>query len=271
MPATRARDLQQAPRRIARRAGAAAGLAALLAGTLLAALAGCTTPGGAGGITREQGEAILAELRGIRAELAAQHGKPAQAAEPQPTTVRLADVAGHVLGAAGAPVTVVEFTDYQCPFCKRFHDRTWPEIRKNYVDTGKVRFVVRDLPLPFHEHAMPAAIAARCAGEQGKYWPARDLLFGSQETLTAEAVRQAMLGIGLEAAAYDACARRPGWQQAIEADVAEAERIGINGTPGFVIARKSGGQLEGALVLGAQPYAVFASRIDALLAEPAKP
>jgi len=238
---------------------------------LLAALAGCTTPAGAGGLTREQGEAILAQLREIRAELAAQRSKPAPAAEPQPTTVRLADVAAHVLGAANAPVTVVEFTDYECPFCKRFHDQTWPEIRKNYVDTGKVRFVVRDLPLPFHEHAMPAAIAARCAGEQGKYWPARDRLFGSQAILTAEAVRQALLGIALEAAAYDACARRPGWQQSIEADVAEAERIGINGTPGFVIARKTGGQLEGALVLGAQPYAVFAARIDALLAEPARP
>ena len=271
MPATLARDPERAARRTIRRAGTRAGLAALLAGVLLAALAGCTTPAGAGGLTREQGEAILAQLREIRAELAAQRSKPAPAAEPQPTTVRLADVAAHVLGAANAPVTVVEFTDYECPFCKRFHDQTWPEIRKNYVDTGKVRFVVRDLPLPFHEHAMPAAIAARCAGEQGKYWPARDRLFGSQAILTAEAVRQALLGIALEAAAYDACARRPGWQQSIEADVAEAERIGINGTPGFVIARKTGGQLEGALVLGAQPYAVFAARIDALLAEPARP
>jgi protein-disulfide isomerase len=279
MSATRARDRHRPPRRTVRRARTSAGraatlaatLTALLGGALLTALAGCTTPGGAAGITREQGDAILAELRDIRKELAAQRTKPVQAEEPKPATVRLADVAAHVLGAADAPVTVVEFTDYQCPFCKRFHDRTWPEIRKNYVDTGKVRFLVRDLPLPFHEHAMPAAVAARCAGEQGKYWPARDLLFGAQETLSAEAVRKAMLGIGLAAAAYDACARRPDWQQSIQVDVAEAERIGINGTPGFVVTRKSGGQLEGTLVLGAQPYAVFASRIDALLAEPAEP
>ena len=249
----------------------AAQLAGLFAGVLLATLAGCATPGVSDGITREQGEAILAELRDIHRELAAQHAKPALADDPPRATVRLADVTTHVLGAANAPVTVVEFTDYQCPFCKRFHDRTWPDIRKNYVDTGKVRFVVRDLPLSFHDHALPAAIAARCAGEQGKYWPARDRLFGAQDALTAEAVRKAVLGIGVEAAAYDACLKRPGWREAIQVDVAEAERIGITGTPGFLVARRSGGQLEGVLVLGAQPYAVFSSRIDALLAEPAKP
>ena len=254
------------------RAGRAASLAgALLAGALLAAFAGCTTPAGADAITHEQADAILAELHDIRKELLAQRAKPAPAEEPQAATVRLADVAAHTLGAANAPVTLIEFTDYQCPFCKRFHDRTWPEIRKNYVDTGKVRFVVRDLPLTFHEQAMPAAIAARCAGEQGKYWPARDLLFGSQEALAAATVRKALLGIGVEPSAFDACARRPNWQQLIQVDVAEAERIGVTGTPGFVVARRSGGQLEGALVLGAQPYAVFASRIDALLAEPARP
>ena len=280
MPAIRARDSQRAPRQPVRRPGThsrlARALGTLLAGVLLAALAGCSTADGAtadgsGGITRDQGDAIIAELREIRKELAAQRSKPAPAEEQPPATVRLADVVTHVLGAANAPVTVVEFTDYQCPFCKRFHDRTWPEIRKNYVDTGKVRFVVRDLPLPFHEHAMPGAIAARCAEEQGKYWQARDLFFGAQETLSAAVARKALLGAGLDAGGFDACVKRPGWQQAIQVDVAEAERIGITGTPGFVIARRTAGQLEGALVLGAQPYSVFASRIDALLADPAKP
>ena len=274
MPAVSARDLNLPRLRVVPRARAgrlATRAVAVLAGALLTALAGCATPGAAAGITREQADAILVELRDLHKELLAQRANPAPAAEAQaPATVRLADVGTQVLGAANAAVTVVEFTDYQCPFCKRFHDRTWPEIRKNYVDTGKVRFVVRDLPLPFHEHAMPAAIAARCANEQGKYWPARELLFGSQETLTAEAVRKAMVSIGVAAAAFDECARRPDWQQSIQVDVAEADRIGINGTPGFVIARRSGGQLEGALVLGAQPYSVFAARIDALLAQPAR-
>jgi protein-disulfide isomerase len=245
--------------------------AILLAGTLLAVLAGCTTQGAAAGITQAQGDAILAELRGIRQELAAQRAPPAPADPPAPAVVNLADVATHVLGAASAPVTLVEFTDYQCPFCKRFHDRTWPDIRKNYVDTGKVRFVVRDLPLTFHEQAMPGAIAARCADLQGKYWQARDRLFGTQETLSAATARAALIGAGVEASAYDACVKRPDWPQLIAADVAEADRIGVTGTPGFVIARKVGGQLSGELVLGAQPYAVFAARIDALLAGPAKP
>jgi len=230
------------------------------------ALAGCSVQGPANGLTHDQGDAIIAELKEIhRTLLEQQRDKPADPDPAQPAKVQLDDSALHTLGAASAKVILVEFTDYQCPFCKRFHDRTWPDLKRDYVDTGKVRYVVRDMPLSFHAAALPAAEAARCAGEQGKFWELHDALFALQEKLSAATIRKAALDLGVAATLFDQCLKNPATHQAIEADTAEGDRIGVNGTPGFVLAEKRNGKLEGALVLGAQPTAVFTSRLDALL------
>jgi protein-disulfide isomerase len=189
-----------------------------------------------------------------------------KAADPTAGTVRMPDVALHVLGSADAPITMVEFTDYQCPYCRRFHEQSWPDLKKNYVDTGKVRFIVRDLPLDFHDQALPSAVAARCAGEQGKYWPMYDALLSQTEALNKDSARKLAVAAGVELPAFDSCLHNPAIRHAIESDIAEAQRIGVTGTPGFVIAQRRDGQLEGALMLGAQPSAAFSSRIDALLA-----
>jgi protein-disulfide isomerase len=235
---------------------------------LLSVLAGCAVQAAAGGMTAEQADAMLAELKDIKRILAEQRPKPPEAeAAPSPAKVRLEDVAQNVIGAAGAPVTLIEFTDYQCPFCKRFYERTWPELKRKYVDTGKVRLVVRDMPLSFHAQALPAAIAARCAGEQGRFAAVFDALFSAAE-LSAESIRGILKSAGVAPDVYDRCAASPAVRQAISVDSSEAERLGINGTPGFVIAQKSNGKLEGGLVVGAQPTAVFTSRLDALLAPP---
>lgn len=85
-----------------------------------------------------------------------------------------------VLGNANAPITIIEFSDYECPFCKRFYDQTFGQIKKDYIDTGKVKFIYRDYPLSFHPGAEPAAQAANCAGEQGKYWEMHDKIFQAQ-------------------------------------------------------------------------------------------
>ena len=225
------------------------------------------------GPSAAQGEEILRELREIKQLLLEQRGKAtetasAPAAPAAPGTVSL-DAAPHdSVGQLSAPITLVEYTDYQCPFCKRFHERTWPELKKRYVDTGKVRFEVRDMPLQFHEQALPAAIAARCAGRQGKFWPVFETLLASPEALTAEGPRRAALAAGVAAPAFEACLRDPTVRNAIEADVQDAERIGVDGTPGFVIAQRRGDKLEGTLLLGAQSASVFAKRLDALLAAP---
>ena len=232
---------------------------------LLATLGGCGAQGGAPAMTREQGEQVLHELGDIKRLLAEQKGKPADADPAQPAKVVLDDVAVNVVGNAAAAVTLIEFTDYQCPFCRRFHERTWPELKKKYVDTGLVRFVVRDLPLPFHTEAEPAAIAARCAGEQGRFWAVFETLFTSNEPLSAVSARKAVLDAGATAPELDRCIASAAVRKAIDADAAEAERIGVNGTPGFVIAQRHGAQLEGTLLLGSQPIAAFAARIDALL------
>ncbi len=241
----------------------------LVAATLLA---GCSLQPGISGLTAEQGDAILAELRDIKQLLAEQRGKaaePAAAAAPAPgATVRLDDLAPNVIGAADAPVTLVEFTDYQCPFCKRFHEFTWPELKRKYVDTGKVRLVVRDMPLPFHDQALPAAIAARCAGEQGRFAAVHDALIATPE-LSADAIGRIVAIAGVAPDAFGKCSKGPAVRAAIDADTAVAGRLGVDGTPGFVVAQRSGRELVGTLVVGAQATAVFAARIDALLAPPA--
>ncbi len=227
-------------------------------------LGGCAGQPGAGGISAEQGDQILAELKDIKRLLAEQRPKVADADPAAPPKVVLDDIAPNVLGAADAPVTMIEFTDYQCPFCKRFHERTWPELKRRYVDTGKVRFVVRDLPLSFHSEALPAAIAARCAGQQGRFAVVFEALFAAPE-LSAQVIQLIVKGAGVDAAAYDRCTKNPVVQLGINNDSAEAERLAINGTPGFVIAQKVGGKLEGTLVVGAQATSVFTARLDALL------
>ncbi len=241
-------------------------------------LAGCAVNAGAGGdaLTKEQGDAILAELRDIKRALAEQQQQQQAAARPQPPAprepaiVRVRGDVGPSIGDANAPVVLIEYTDFQCPFCKRYHDRTFAEIKKNYVDTGKVRYVVRDLPLSFHEQAEPSAIGARCAAEQGRYWPVREVLFAEPKNLSAEFVRKTVVAAGADAARYDACVKNPAIAAAVQADAEDAVNAGVDGTPGFVIGRRKGAEIEGTVMAGAQPYAAFASRIDAQLAAAAK-
>ena len=241
---------------------------ALLACLLLAGFAGCSAKA-AEGITREQGDQIIAELKEIRRALSdQQHGKvgKGETEETGASVVEVSDNDGQSLGSATAALTLVEFTDYQCPFCKRFHDRSWPELKAKYVDTGKVRYVVRDLPLEIHSVAMPAAIAARCAGAQGKFWPVHEALFNAQEALSPELIRKTVTDFGVLLPAYEQCVADPRTRAGITADIAEADSIGVNGTPGFVLAsKKKGAKLSGTLILGSQPTEIFTSRIDALL------
>lgn len=243
---------------------------ALLTGlAALAVLAGCSLSTD-NAMTRQQGDAILAELKQIHRMLDEQQRPRAKTEMPADNKVQVADSRLQVMGAADAPVTLVEFTDYQCPYCKRFQDRSWPELKAKYVDTGKVRYVVRDLPLGIHAQAMPAAIAARCAGEQGRFWAVHEALFDSQATLSPEMIVATVKRLGVGSEAFERCRKDPRTQMGIEADVAEAESIGVSGTPGFVLGARKGEKVAGELILGAQPTEVFTSRIDALLSPAAK-
>ena len=189
------------------------------------------------------------------------------AAPPVPQRVTLPDAAGHAaLGAQDAPVTVIEFTDLQCPFCARFSAQTFPELRKKYVDTGKVRFVTRDLPLVFHAQALPAAVAARCAGDQGKYWEYRERLFAVQQELGDAIYDKLAAEMSLDAKKFAACRTSGGYRTAAEADRATANALGITGTPTFLVGTVSNGTFTGERVTGARPLAAFEAKIEPLLA-----
>jgi protein-disulfide isomerase len=172
---------------------------------------------------------------------------------------------GRVLGSENAPVTIIEFTDLQCPYCARFARDTWPRVRKEYVDTGRVRFATRDLPLPFHAFAVPAAVAARCAGAQGKYWEYREAVFAVQSRLGSEPYAALATELGLDPARFASCRADPATLQSVKDDAALAAAQGITGTPSFVIGRVVDGEFTGEVVAGAASFEVFAARIDALL------
>ncbi len=187
----------------------------------------------------------------------------APVAAPAAATTSPADQ--RILGSADAQVMIIEFTDLQCPYCARFARDTWPLLRERYVDTGKVRFATRDLPLPFHAFALPAAVAARCAGQQGKFWEYREALFRDQSLLGHERYAELAGTFGLDTQRFESCRADPAVLKAVRADAALAASSGIASTPSFVIGRVVNGEFEGEVIAGAQPFEVFQQRLDSLL------
>ena len=186
--------------------------------------------------------------------------------EPQFVHVTL-DAREYSLGRSDAPLTLLEFTDYQCPYCRRFQAETWPQIKKNYIDTGKLRFIVRDLPLQFHSSALPAAEAAHCAGEQGKFWEMHHALLTGDDPLADGGIDRRATQLGLDLERLHACTRANRYESAIARNIAAANALNVNGTPAFVLGRMANGGLEGQLVSGAQPYAEFDAAFRQLLAQ----
>jgi protein-disulfide isomerase len=193
----------------------------------------------------------------------------AQSSGQAPPPVRLKlDEREYSLGRADAPLTMVEFTDYQCPYCREFQAKTFAPLKKNYIDTGKLRFVVRDLPLQFHSAARPAAEAAHCAAEQGKFWEMHHALLTSTEPLTGGGIDKSAQAVGLDLPRLHACMAAARYEAAIARNAATADMLGIHGTPAFVIGRVVNGQLEGQLAEGAFPYAEFDGAFREMLGEP---
>jgi len=172
------------------------------------------------------------------------------------------------LGSVDAPIAMIEFSDLQCSFCARHASQTFPELRRNYIDTGKLRYAVRDLPLPIHGHAVPAAVAARCAGEQGKFWEMRQAIYLARGRLDREPYAAMAGELGLDVDRFEACRRDDRQLANVRADAALAAAEGIASTPAFVIGRIVDGEFKGETIVGAKPYAVFAAKIDALLGAP---
>jgi len=169
-------------------------------------------------------------------------------------------------GRADAPLTLVEFTDYQCPYCRRFEAQTWPLIKRDWVDTGKVHFIVRDLPLEFHSAARPAAEAVHCAAEQGRFWPMHDALLAAHADLTPAGLSRTAASLGADPARFAACTTEHRYDAAIAHNAGEAQALGLHGTPAFVIGRVRDGVLQGWVLLGARPYEDFDAALHEVLA-----
>jgi protein-disulfide isomerase len=218
------------------------------------------------GITRQQADEILNELKQIHQLLEKmQFAFGARSAPPPvPATVKVS-TEGYSLGSPDAPLTLVEFSDYQCPYCAQFHSQTFQELREKYIDTGKLRFVVRDLPLDIHIHALPAAQAARCGGEQGKFWEMRDILTSHANLLDPDAILAYGKQLGLDMQRFHACVDAHQFLPEISKDVAEAKSLGIGGTPSFVLGRTRKDNIEGILLVGTMPYASLDAKLRELL------
>ena len=168
-------------------------------------------------------------------------------------------------------VAVVEFSDYECPFCKRHIDQVYPSILKDYVDTGKIIYVYRNNPLPFHEpNATDQAMAGECAKDQGKFWEMHDIIFKtttSNKGISKETLLTFPAKIGLNQTTFNTCFNANKYADRIKADVKDAAASGNSGTPGFVIGKYDAatGKVEGEVIKGAYPYTQFQTTIDKFL------
>jgi protein-disulfide isomerase len=195
---------------------------------------------------------------------------PQPAGRPQPRLpeepVPLAGAA--ILGSSNAPVAIIEYSEFQCPFCARFVRDTQPELDKKYIRPGKVLLAFRHFPLPTHSFAGKAAEAAECAGQQGKFWGLHDRLFDDQKQLGLESVRSAAVGLGLVMQKFDQCFEGE-MKAKIEADRVSGTKLGVSGTPNFLIGTTVG---DGRVkvrhrITGAQPLASFQVVLERLLEE----
>lgn len=163
-----------------------------------------------------------------------------------------------VKGDANAPITIIEFSDFECPFCGKFFRETLPLIQKEYIDTGIAKLVYRDFPLSMHENAQKAAEAAECADDQDKFWEYHDKLFENQGTLDVPSLKQYAIDLGLDGSTFDDCLDSDKYADEVKADMDDGTNKGdVGGTPAFFI--------NGIVLVGAQPFAVFKNVIDSEL------
>jgi protein-disulfide isomerase len=228
-----------------------------------------TAPQTAASGEEDKMDAVLEELKAIRQvlEKIEKQGANRVAKRPaRPTRATVAIKNKPVLGSDTAPVTVVEFTDYQCPYCLRFTSNTFPKLRETFIDTGKVRWVALNLPLAFHQDAKKAAQAAHCAGDQGKFWEMRFELFKNPKALGVEHLPGYAAAVGIDVDAFNDCLKSERHLDIIEQDAKDATAVRLTGTPSFIVGKTTDGdKLTGKVIVGAQPLSVFDSAIKELL------
>lgn len=175
---------------------------------------------------------------------------------------------GRIRGRTDAPITLVEYSDFTCGYCLKFFRETWPRLQAKYVDTGKVKFVYRDYPRADRGPGVEAAVAARCAGAQGRYWAMHDRLFAEGGKLEPVTMKGFAKSIGLNQVQFSQCFDERRHLEAIFQDRQEANRWGFHGTPGFILMYTAAGPTEknpAIAIPGAFPFESFAEEIDRML------
>lgn len=241
-------------------------LAALIAAIVISAFLGGYSIGtfGNSGVSSEELNEILSEIE-VQQTAPVPIQQPSQPNQPQILQISLDD--DPVKGNPDAPVTVVEFSDFQCPFCSRFYTQTLPQLQENYIDTGKIKLVYRDLPLDsLHPNARPAHIAAECADDQKKFWEYHDILFERQSewnrlppSALLATLNQYATELKLDSETFDLCIRSPQMANEVNQDYLEATNYGATGTPTFFVGNENDGFIK---LVGAQPYSAFKNVID---------
>ncbi len=169
-----------------------------------------------------------------------------------------------ITGNLKSGLFMLEYTDYQCPFCQRFHSSAFKSIEKDFIDTGKIIYISRDFPLSNHAYARTSAIAARCAGAQNKFWQYRPILFENQAKLEHKDLLNYAQKIALNIPDFDKCLNKNTYSEAIDMDIKSAEQVGINGTPTIILGRVNGKTLKGIKLSGAFNYEVYKSKLEEL-------
>ncbi len=175
----------------------------------------------------------------------------------KPKTKVSVDATGEpYLGKKDAPVTIVVFDDFECPYCARFETGAWPSIKKNYIDTGKVKFVYMNFPLGFHKNAQKAAEASECAFkfDSTKFWKYKETLFKNQQALDVKSLKKYAKDLGFDSTKFDACLDNNDMKTEVEADFKAGTGYGVSGTPAFFV--------NGQLLEGALPFSSFKSVIE---------
>jgi protein-disulfide isomerase len=189
------------------------------------------------------------------------------AVPPRPQPPSTLEIHGeNFRGDRNARVAIIEYADFECPYCGEYENNVFPQLLRDYIETCKLKYFYRDLPLPMHPFAVPAARAARCAGEQGKYWEMLDSLFAKQNALSAPALLDRAQTLGLDTAKFTECLSSDKYNEDIRKNISDAQKFGIDGTPTFFI-----GTIEGDVVnikngiKGSSPFEVFKTDLDALV------
>ncbi len=218
-------------------------------------------------------ERIKGDLESVKSQLSQVlrllSQRPVQGGVGASAPVHMSVADAPMLGRADAPVTLVEFSDYECPFCQRFFAMTFPALKRDYVDTGKVRYVFRDFPLDqIHPQARKLAEAAHCAGENGKYWEMHDVLFQNQKAPAPSQLDEQARVVGLNKAKFDDCLSSGRYAAMVQRGLAEGAVVGAQGTPSFVVGKTKGNDIvDGTPIRGAQTLEVFRRIIEQKLAE----